>query len=382
MWLIGRYTEERTRERWQALRLLSTPLPRRRPRPADAAGVQPGRAQAASIADVGERYRRTTMGTLRVAFLSGSVLELAATLGVALVAVTVGRAARGRRAGSAGGPDGAPARAGAVPAAPPARRPVPRERGRAGRGRACARPARGAAGRASRRPAGAEPGSRRRPLRARLLPVPVARRAGAGRFHLDLVPGETAALVGPSGAGKTTVAALLLLFARPRRRTDHRRRRRPARVPPRPLAAPDRLGAAAPDPLPRHASPTTSGWATRTPPWRRFGTRPCWPAPTASCGRCRAATRRSSGDGGRPLSAGERRRIALARAFLRDAPLVILDEPTADLDRASADVVAESVERLRPGRTVLLIAHRPELVEHADRIVALTEGRPCGRRRA
>ena len=76
------------------------------------------------------------------------------------------------------------------------------------------------------------------------------------------------------------------------------------------------------------------------------------------------------GDGGRPLSAGERRRIALARAFLRDAPLVILDEPTADLDRASADVVAESVERLRTGRTVLLIAHRPELAEHADRIVA------------
>ena len=55
------------------------------------------------------------------------------------------------------------------------------------------------------------------------------------------------------------------------------------------------------------------------------------------------------GDGGRPLSAGERRRIALARAFLRDAPLVILDEPTADLDRASADVVAEAVERLRVG---------------------------------
>jgi len=77
------------------------------------------------------------------------------------------------------------------------------------------------------------------------------------------------------------------------------------------------------------------------------------------------------GDGGRPLSSGERRRIALARAFLRDAPLVILDEPTADLDRESADVVAESLERLRAGRTVLLIAHRPELAERADRIVAL-----------
>jgi ABC-type multidrug transport system fused ATPase/permease subunit len=77
------------------------------------------------------------------------------------------------------------------------------------------------------------------------------------------------------------------------------------------------------------------------------------------------------GDGGRPLSAGECRRIALARAFLRDAPFVILDEPTADLDPVSADVVAEAVERLRPGRTMLLIAHREELVHRADRVVSL-----------
>ena len=53
------------------------------------------------------------------------------------------------------------------------------------------------------------------------------------------------------------------------------------------------------------------------------------------------------GDGGRPLSAGEAPAVALARAFLRDAPLVILDEPTADLDPASAELVAEAVERLR-----------------------------------
>ena len=80
------------------------------------------------------------------------------------------------------------------------------------------------------------------------------------------------------------------------------------------------------------------------------------------------------GDGGRPLSPGERRRIGLARAFLRDAPLVILDEPTADLDPDSVAVVAEAVARLREGRTMLLIAHRPELVGHADRIVVLVDG--------
>jgi ATP-binding cassette subfamily C protein CydD/ATP-binding cassette subfamily C protein CydCD len=87
------------------------------------------------------------------------------------------------------------------------------------------------------------------------------------------------------------------------------------------------------------------------------------------------------GDGGRALSAGERRRIALARAFIRDAPFVILDEPTADLDRTSADVVAEAIERLRARRTVLLIAHRPELVAHADRVVEL-EGGSAVRERA
>jgi ABC-type multidrug transport system fused ATPase/permease subunit len=85
------------------------------------------------------------------------------------------------------------------------------------------------------------------------------------------------------------------------------------------------------------------------------------------------------GDGGRQLSAGERRRIALARAFLRRAPLVVLDEPTADLDPAAADVIAEAVERLGSGRTMLLIAHRPELVQHADRIVRLQGDRAASK---
>ena len=79
------------------------------------------------------------------------------------------------------------------------------------------------------------------------------------------------------------------------------------------------------------------------------------------------------GEGGRPLSAGELQRIALARAFLRDAPLVILDEPTANLDPRSAELVGEAVERLRADRTVLLIAHRPELAARADRVVHLRE---------
>ena len=91
------------------------------------------------------------------------------------------------------------------------------------------------------------------------------------------------------------------------------------------------------------------------------------------------------GDGGRALSPGQRRRIGLARAFLRDAPLVILDEPTADLDADSVAIVAAAVERLRAGRTMLVIAHRAELVGRADRVVRLdAQGamRPLERRAA
>jgi ABC-type multidrug transport system fused ATPase/permease subunit len=81
------------------------------------------------------------------------------------------------------------------------------------------------------------------------------------------------------------------------------------------------------------------------------------------------------GDGGRPLSAGETQRIALARAFLRDARLVVLDEPTANLDPVNARALDEAIARLATGRTTLVIAHRPELVERADRVVRLEGGR-------
>jgi ABC-type multidrug transport system fused ATPase/permease subunit len=82
------------------------------------------------------------------------------------------------------------------------------------------------------------------------------------------------------------------------------------------------------------------------------------------------------GDGGRPVSPGERRRIAVARAILRDAPLVILDEPAADLDPESVELVGRAIERLaEEGRAVLLIAHRPELADVADRVVWIDAGR-------
>jgi ATP-binding cassette subfamily C protein CydCD len=78
------------------------------------------------------------------------------------------------------------------------------------------------------------------------------------------------------------------------------------------------------------------------------------------------------GEGGVGLSAGERQRVSLARAFVRDAPLLLLDEPTAGLDgETEADVLA-AVRRLVIGRTAVIVAHRPALAALADRVVELT----------
>jgi thiol reductant ABC exporter CydD subunit len=374
MWLIGRYTEERTRERWQALRLLSghfLDVVRGLP---TLQAFNRSRAQAQVLADVGERYRRTTMATLRVGFLSGSVLELAATLGVALVAVTVG-------VRLAGGSLGLQAGLTVLVLAPELYLPLRQLAAQfhaSADGLAVAErmlelldapPAVAAGGRL------VPPSPREAPVRFEAVSFAYPSRPGLvlDAFDLRLLPGETVALVGPSGAGKSTVASLLLRFAEPSSGhvtvggidlAEYRAelwRRLIAWVPQRPtifrgsVLENIRLGdEGASDRAVREAAMLAgadrfihslpSGYETLV------------------------------GDGGRALSAGERRRIALARAFVRDAPFVILDEPTADLDRVSADVVAEAVERLRVGRTVLLIAHRPELVEHADRVVVLGGG--------
>jgi ATP-binding cassette subfamily C protein CydCD len=75
---------------------------------------------------------------------------------------------------------------------------------------------------------------------------------------------------------------------------------------------------------------------------------------------------------GAGLSAGERQRVALARAFLRDAPLLLLDEPTANLDGATEECVLSAVVRLMVGRTVVMAAHRPSLLAVSDRVVRLS----------
>jgi ATP-binding cassette subfamily C protein CydD len=374
MWLIGRYTEDRTREHWRALRLLSTHfldvvrgLPTLR-------AFNRGRAQTAAISEVSERYRRTTMATLRVGFLSGAVLELAATVGVALVAVTVGvrlvDGGLGLQAGLT-----------VLVLAPELYLPLRQLASQfhaSADGLAVAErilallEAPAAAPRGGRLIA---PTPAEAPVRLENVSFAYPSRPSLvlNDLDLELLPGETVALVGPSGAGKTTVAKLLLRFAEP---------------------TAGRLTAGGIDLVDCRSNVWRSviAWVPQQPTIFR-GT----VADNIRLGDGRASERRIRdaavlagadrfvealpsgyetivGDGGRPLSAGEGRRIALARAFVRDAQLVILDEPTADLDRTSAEVVAEAIERLRIGRTVLLIAHRRELVRQADRVVALGEG--------
>ncbi len=384
MWLIGRYTEQRTQERWQALRQLSTHF-------LDIVRGLPtlrafGRAhhQVAVLEDVSERYRKATMETLRVSFLSGSILELAATLGVALIAVAAGLRL-------VGGGLGLQAGLTVLVLAPELYLPFRRlgaEFHASADGLAVAE----RMFELLDAPAVAGPGGDRlapSPARAavRLERVSFSYPARPGvvldRLNLELSPGEAVALIGESGAGKSSVAALLLGMLQPtsgrisvggidlRSCQADAWRQLIAWVPQHPtlfrgtVAANIRFGD--PDASDRHVYEAAA----------RVGADEFIRALPDGYTTL-------IGDGGRSLSPGERRRIGLARAFLRDAPLVILDEPTADLDPASVALVATAVRRLRVGRTMLLIAHRPELVEHVDRVVRLVGGVaiPADRRQA
>ena len=81
------------------------------------------------------------------------------------------------------------------------------------------------------------------------------------------------------------------------------------------------------------------------------------------------------GEGGKALSSGERQRIAVARAFLVDPAVLVLDEPTAALDAASEAQVIEGYEAIMRGRTTIVISHRLELARKADRVIVLDRGR-------
>ena len=80
------------------------------------------------------------------------------------------------------------------------------------------------------------------------------------------------------------------------------------------------------------------------------------------------------GENGSELSGGERQRISIARAFLKDAPIILLDEATASLDAENETVIQEALSRLIKDKTVLIIAHRMRTIANADHIVVLKDG--------
>ena len=80
------------------------------------------------------------------------------------------------------------------------------------------------------------------------------------------------------------------------------------------------------------------------------------------------------GERGSTLSGGQRQRIGIARALIRDNPILILDEPTAALDAESEHLVIEALERLMTGRTVVIIAHRLSTLRSADKIIVIQDG--------
>ena len=186
--------------------------------------------------------------------------------------------------------------------------------------------------------------------------------------------GERVAIVGPSGAGKTTIFALLLRFYDPQKGTVsvdgvpvnqadlHALRSRFAIVPQEPALFADTVAA---------NIGYGVGEASRAEIEKA--------ARAAFAHDFIAALPRGYdtmlGEGGVTLSAGQRQRIAIARAVLRDAPILLLDEATSALDSESETLVQRALDAIMQGRTTLVIAHRLATVTRADRILVLDQGR-------
>ena len=365
--LIGRSTEQATERRRQSLAVLSAHfldvvrgLPTLR-------AYRRGPAQAEAIARRTDDFRRETMATLRVAFLSAFVLELAASLGTALVAVEIGiRLANG-------GIPLEPALAILVLAPElflPWRNGAVHFHASAD-GIAAARrlfeladlePA------VLVRASGPAPDPAAAPLRLERVS---AGYPGRGRvleeLSFELAPGERVAVYGPSGAGKSTLLSLLLRFLDPESgrilvggedvlaAAPDAWRRRVAWVPQRPLLEPGTLADAV-----RLGRPHASDAEV---------------ASVLDAVGLRLGAGLRVGPGGVALSAGEVRRVALARGILRGAPLLLLDEPTANLDAASRSGVLAALAAVPRTTSVVLATHHPAALTVVDRACELRNGR-------
>ncbi|WP_327253794.1 thiol reductant ABC exporter subunit CydD [Streptomyces sp. NBC_01244] len=375
MILIGMATQSRMDRQWRLLSRLSGHF-------LDVVEGLPtlkvfgrAKAQAESIRKITDDYRQATMRTLRIAFLSSFALELLATLSVALVAVTIGmRLVHGELDLYTG--------LVILVLAPEAYLPL-RQVGAQYHAAAEGLAAAEEIFEVLETPVTASRGTASVPvseLRIELDGVAV-RYEGRGEdspgpVSLTVEPGECVALTGPSGAGKSTLLQVLLGFVTPTagrvRIADadlaglapEQWRERIAWVPQRPHLFAGTIAENVRLARPGAADAEVTAALVDAGAWEFV----------------RALPRGADtllGEGGVGLSAGQRQRLALARAFLADRPVLLLDEPTAALDGETEAAVVEAVRRLAVGRTVLLVVHRPALLALADRVVRVGAG-PVG----
>ncbi|MGH3453489.1 MAG: thiol reductant ABC exporter subunit CydD [Nocardioidaceae bacterium] len=371
MVLVGLATQHRTRKQWRRLEILGhhfLDLVQGLP---TAKVFGRAKSQAVAVRRVADEHRQATMGTLRLAFLSSFVLELLAMLSVALVAVGIGlRLVNGEL-----GLETALLVLILAPEAYLPLRQVGAQFHASAEGLAAAERVFAVLETPVSSPGGREPVPDLRRSTIRVDDVTVAY-DGRDRPALDaltiaLRPGEVVAVVGPSGAGKSTLLAALLGFVAPDT----------GRI---------RIGSVDLATVDIDAWRASVSWLPQRPSLLagtiednvRLG------RPEATADDVRQALRAANadfvsalpedartplGEGGAGLSVGQRRRIALARALLRDAPVLLLDEPTAGLD---ADTEAETVHRLRDrvrSRTAVVVTQRPAVLALADRVVDLGE---------
>jgi len=352
--------------------------------------------QRERIAETAEGLRQASLSTLRVAFLSALVLDTLASVSVALVAVPLGlrllsgsvrlapalavlivapevflpvRRASAQFHESAEGLAAARRAMDVIQGEP---RADGRIRGETGAGRG---PAPGASpvGRPEARPPG-NPAREPVALREVRFERPGRAEPVLDGASLTIRPGEKVVLLGPNGAGKSTILSLLLGFAEPSRGSvtvggvDLRDldvdawRRWISYLPERPTLLAGSLAANL-----RLADPS-AGDARLVEVLRRVGGAGLL---EALAGGLDARV----GEGGRRLSAGERQRIALARALLRPASLHLLDEPTAHLDDRTEATVLEALSGALAGCSALIVTHRPAVIDLADRVITLDAGR-------
>lgn len=328
----------------------------------------------AEVASVSDDYRRQSMGTLRLAFLSSAVLEFFAAVAIAMVAIYVGFGLLGY------------VQFGPAPAltlfsglfvlllAPEFFQPL-RALAQHYHDRAAALAAAADLADVLERPAPAPPPAASAPAAAGAVTLAGVHAGFAGRgpvlagVDLALAPGERVVVVGPSGAGKSTLLHVVAGFVG----ADAGRVRVSGQAP----GAAGAVGWLGQRPFLARASVADN---------IRLGRPGATDAEVAAAaraadvdeflGRLPAGLASRVGERGHGLSGGQARRVALARAFLSNARVLCLDEPTASLDAASEERVLGALGRLAAsGRTLLIASHHPRVQALADRVVRLDAGR-------